>query len=147
MGHSLGGSAAILATHRLKTVRSLITLSAPAETGHVRHLFASELPTLEAGLPATITIAQRPFDLNPTFIQDLGRHDVVNRASQLGRPYCVIHATDDDVVDYGNAERLYRAAAGPKRLVTLESGGHMFSTRSDADKVLEAAIAWFDETL
>ena len=46
MGHSLGGSAAILATHRLKTVRSLITLSAPAETGHVRHLFASALPNL-----------------------------------------------------------------------------------------------------
>ncbi len=147
LGHSLGGAASILAAHRLKTVRSLVTLSAPADTGHVRHLFAEQLPELEAGAPATITIAQRSFQLNPGFVDDLQCHDVVSRVSQLGRPYCIIHATDDDVVGYDNAEQLHRAATHPKRLVTLESGGHMFAARADADRVLAATLEWFNETL
>ncbi len=147
LGHSLGGTASILATQRLKTVRSLITLSAPAEVGHVQHLFSEQLPMLEAGQPATITIAQRSFDLNPTFVEDLQGHDALGQVAQLGRPYCVIHATDDTVVDYVNAERLHQAAVAPKRLVTLYSGGHMFSSRSDADQVLDAVVAWFNETL
>ncbi|MGI9595144.1 MAG: alpha/beta hydrolase family protein [Acidimicrobiales bacterium] len=147
LGHSLGGAASILAAHRLKTVRSLVTVGAPAETGHVRHLFADQLSTLAAGNPATITIASRSFDLNPGFVDDLQRHDVISRLGQLGRPYCTIHAVDDEVVAYENAERLHRAAAPPKRLVTLESGGHMFAQRADADRVLEAALAWFDATL
>ncbi len=147
MGHSLGGAASILAAHRLKTVRSLVTLSAPADTGHVRHLFADQVPTLEAGQPATITIAQRQFELNPGFVSDLGCHDVLSRVSQLGRPYCMIHATDDDVVGYDNAERLYRAATHPKKLVTLDSGGHMFANRAAADQVIAAALSWFDDTL
>lgn len=147
MGHSLGGAASILAAHRLKTVRSLVTLAAPADTGHVRHLFRDQLPQLEAGKPATITIAQRDFDLNPGFVTDLGSHDVATRVSQLGRPYCIIHATDDGVVGYDNAERLYQAATHPKKLVTLDAGGHMFAKRADADQVVAAALSWFDETL
>ncbi|MEM7272366.1 MAG: alpha/beta hydrolase [Actinomycetota bacterium] len=147
MGHSLGGAAAILAAHRLKTVRSLVTLAAPADTGHVRHLFAEQLPTLHAGQPATINIADRPFDLNPEFVTDLTRHDVTKRLSQLGRPYCAIHAVDDDIVGFDNAERLHRAAADPKRLVALDEGGHMFTKPAAATEVLSAALQWFDGTL
>lgn len=147
MGHSLGGAASLLAAHRLKTVRSLITLAAPADTGHVRHLFADQLPTLEAGQSATIRIADRPFQLNPEFVADLGRHDVAGRASQLARPYCIIHAADDNVVGYDNAERLYRAAAQPKKLVTLDTGGHMFGSRAAADRVLSETLDWFNNTL
>ena len=147
LGHSLGGAASILAAHRLKTVRSLITLSAPADAGHVRHLFTDQLALLEAGSPATITIAQRSFRLNAGFIADLQCHDVIARVGQLGRPYCIIHATDDDVVGYDNAERLYRAAAGRKKLVTLESGGHLFPVPADAERVLDEVLAWFDATL
>ena len=147
VGHSLGGAAAVLAAHRLKTVRSLVTLAAPADAGHVRHLLADRLGDLEAGRPTTVTIAQRSFRLNPGFVGDLARHDVTTRASQLGRPYCIVHATDDDVVGYDNAVRLHRAAAPPKRLVTLAGGGHLFGDRAAADQVLEAVLSWFDATL
>ena len=120
---------------------------APADASHVRQLFADRLPDLEAGRPVTVTIAQRSFDLNPEFLGDLGHHDVTSRVSQLGRPYCVIHATDDEIVGFDNAERLFAAATHPKKLVALESGGHLFSARADADRVLAAVLAWFDETL
>ncbi|MEL6983029.1 MAG: alpha/beta fold hydrolase, partial [Actinomycetota bacterium] len=56
IGHSLGGAAAVLATRRLKTVRSLVTIGAPADASHVRHLMDDQWPTLAAGQPAVITV-------------------------------------------------------------------------------------------
>jgi putative redox protein len=147
IGHSLGGAASVLAAHRLKTVRSLVTLAAPSRTTHVRHLLADGIDDLEAGRSATITVAERSFRLNPGFIDDLDQHDVIERAAELDRPYCVIHARDDAVVDYSNGEALHQAAAEPKRLVTLDSGGHLFTDRAAADQMLTAVLNWFEETL
>ncbi len=147
LGHSLGGAASILAAHRLKTVRSLVTIGTPADAGHVRQLFVDQLHHLEAGQPATIEVAERPFRINPGFVDDLQHHDVLTSVSQLGRPYCIVHATDDGVVGYDNAERLFKAAAPPKELATMSSGGHMFTARADADRLLETVLSWFDRTL
>ncbi len=147
IGHSLGGAAAILAARRLKTVRSLVTIGAPADASHVRHLIADEWPSLVAGQSTTITVAQRQFRLNPTFATDLVTHDVSGQAALLGRPYCVIHARDDQVVSHDNAERLHRAAAPPKKLVSLPQGGHLFTDRRDAELLLDAVIDWFRTTL
>ena len=147
IGHSLGGAAAVLAAHRLKTVRSLVTIGAPADAGHVRHLIDDEWSDLAAGSPAIITVAQRRFQLNPDFVSDLALHDVSTRASMLGRPYCIVHAVDDPVVGYDNALALYRAAAEPKRLATMEQGGHLFASREDAEALLAVVLDWFGSTL
>ena len=147
IGHSLGGAAAVLAAHRLKTVRSLVTIGAPADASHVRHLIDDQWPTLTDGRPATITVAQRSFRLNPSFVSDLVGHDVSGRAALLGRPYCIVHAVDDTIVGHDNAEALYRAAAPPKKLASLPRGGHLFADRADAEALLDVVRAWFQSTL
>lgn len=147
IGHSLGGAASVLAAARLKTVRSLITIGAPSDTTHVRHLLVDGLAELEAGRTATVSIAGRRFDLEPGFVDDLGQHDVLTAAAELGRPYRVIHARDDNVVGFDNAERLFEAASEPKSLAAFDGGGHLFPSRDDADRVLRAIVEWFDETL
>jgi putative redox protein len=147
IGHSLGGAAAVLATQRLKTVRSLVTIGAPADAGHVRHLLADDWPALADGRPAVVTVAERRFRLNPSFVTDLGRHDVSGRATLLGRPYCIIHAVDDPIVGHDNAEALYRAATPPKKLVSLPRGGHLFADPADAEVLLATVVQWFGETL
>ena len=73
--------------------------------------------------------------------------DVLAMVAQLGRPYCAIHARDDDTVAFANAEQLHQAAQEPKELVPLETGGHLFASRSAADQVIAAVIDWFDTTL
>lgn len=147
IGHSLGGAAAVLATQRLETVRSLVTVGAPADAAHIRHLMADQWDSLSAGQPAVITVAQRSFRLNGGFVADLRSHDVAGRAALLGRPYCVIHAIDDDIVGFENAEVLHRAAAPPKKLVALPAGGHLFAGRADAEALLAAVVDWFGQTL
>lgn len=147
IGHSLGGAAAVLAASRLKTVRSLVTVGAPSDPLHVRHLFADSLDVLATEGRAAVTIAGRQFDLEQGFVDDLTNHDVLEAVATLGRPLLVVHTEDDEVVDIENAEALFAAAAEPKRLARLESGGHMLGPRAAADAALDAIVAWFDETL
>ncbi|MEM9564038.1 MAG: alpha/beta hydrolase [Actinomycetota bacterium] len=147
IGHSLGGAAAVLATQRLKTVRSLVTIGAPADASHVRHLLEAEWSALAAGESANVTVAGRRFRLNPAFVHDLSTHDVAGRAALLGRPYCVVHARDDTIVGFDNAEALYRSAGPPKKLAALDTGGHLFGDRDDAEKLLAVVRDWFTETL
>jgi len=147
IGHSLGGAASLLAANRLKTVRSLVTIGAPSTTSHVTHLFAEHLDDLLTEGRATVTIGDRSFDLNAEFVQDLANHDVLADAAELGRPYLVVHARDDDVVPFDDGERLFAAAGEPKRLAAFDHGGHLFTDRGAADDVLAEILAWFDETL
>ena len=147
IGHSLGGAAAVLAAHRLKTVRSLVTIGAPADVSHVTHLFADQLETLQNEGRATVNIAGRSFDLNAEFVEDLDRHDVLARAAELDRPFCSIHARDDEIVGFDNAVQLQEAAVEPKRLVALDTGGHLFADRRAAEELAEAVLGWFDSTL
>ncbi len=147
IGHSLGGAAAVLAAARLKTVRSLVTIGAPADTAHVRHLLSDSLSDLDAGRPATVDIAGRRFDLEPGFVSDLGSHNVLTSASELDRPYCVVHAKDDAVVGFENAVALHDAAMAPKRLAALDTGGHLFGGREHAEELLDTIVDWFGSTL
>lgn len=147
IGHSLGGAAAVLAAERMKTVRSLVTIGAPSDPTHVRHLFDDELDTLAMRGRATVTIAGRSFELEQGFVEDLFDHDVLAAAAGLDRPYLVIHAEDDAVVGVEHGEALFAAAREPKRFERLVSGGHMLGPRVAADAALAAIIDWFDDTL
>lgn len=146
IGHSLGGAAALLSATRLKTVRSVVTISAPSEATHVKHLFATDQLELAQGR-TDVTIGGRTFELETEFLHDLENHDVVDAAAQLDRPYMVVHAADDQVVAFSEGERLYGAAGEPKRFTRYETGGHMFADRAAADVLAEDVSNWFAETL
>lgn len=147
IGHSLGGAATLLAAQKLKTVRSVVTLGAPSDPGHVRHLFAdSEAEILEQGC-AEVNIGGRSFNLASSFLHDLDAHDVLAAVSDLNRPLMVAHARVDNVVGYENGEKIYAAAKEPRRMLTLEDADHLVSRREDAELLLTAVLEWFDETL
>lgn len=147
IGHSLGGAAAILAAARLKTVRSMATISAPASVDHVTHLFADSVEDLVADGRREVTIGGRSFELEASFVHDLDHHDVLDAVADLDRPYLVVHARDDTIVGFDNAEALHGAAKEPKRLAALDAGDHLFAPRDSAEAVLDAVVTWFDETL
>lgn len=139
IGHSLGGAAAILATERLKTVRSLVTIGAPSDVEHIRHLLSED--------GREVRIGARTFEIESSFTEDLANHCVTDDVAELDRPYLVVHARDDEVVDFEHGQRLFDRAGEPKRFAALDSGGHLLGPRPAADAALREILAWFDETL
>lgn len=148
MGHSLGGAAVLLAAEKLKTVRSIVTISSPADAQHVRHLIgdSEKEEILSAGI-ADVTIGGRMFSLESGFLHDLHAHNVLEAVANLGRPYMVIQSEDDYTVPVAEGQRLFDAAVGNKKLVLLPSGGHLFQGRDDAEALADEVTAWFKSTL
>jgi len=54
----------------------------------------------------------------------------------------VFHSPVDDIVDIGNARRIYEAARHPKSFVCLDAADHMLTDRADAYYVAEVISAW-----
>ena len=147
IGHSLGGAAVLLAAARIKTVRSVVTIGAPSDANHVRHLIAhSEAELLHEG-SGSVTIAGRAFVLEAGFLHDLAHHDVLEAVTKLDRPYLTVHAADDTTVPILEGEILHGAAQGPKRFIRYEDGGHLFADRAHADQLANDVVGWFEETL
>jgi uncharacterized protein len=147
VGHSLGGAAVLLAAHRLKTVRSVAVVGAPASPDHVRHLFASDEQRIRDGGSAMVDIGGRPFPVAASFLDDLDGHDQRSAVSTLERPLLVVHAVDDDVVPVTEGEANFAAAAQPKAFVPLLRTDHLVTSRAAADHLARVLLGWFDHTL
>ncbi len=145
LGHSLGGAAALLATPRLHTVRSVVTLNAPSSPTHLRRLLTRDgAPT---GERFTVRIGGRDVELSQGFLDELDAHDQAGAVAELARPLLVIHAPDDRVVDVTEGERIFAAARQPKAFQPLIGADHLVSDRGHAQQLLEMVLGWFDRTL
>lgn len=142
IGHSLGGAAAVLAASRLKTVDRIIAIASPADTEHVRHLFADAPVHPDGSVDASI--GGRPFRIGADFQADLSSHDVVGAAATLDRPFLVVQAGADTVVAAEQTERL--AAAGGAELVTVDGADHLFSGAAAGGELAAAVLDWLDRT-
>jgi putative redox protein len=147
VGHSLGGAAVLLAAHRLKTVRNVAVVGAPASPDHVRHLLADGEARIREEGSATIDIGGRPFNVASSFLDDLDRHDQRAAVAELGRPLLVVHAVDDEVVPVAEGEATFAAAAQPKSFVPLLHADHLVTSRAAADVLAGVLVGWLDATL
>lgn len=147
LGHSLGGAAALLAARRLKTVRSVVVLGAPASPGHVRRLFVGHEEQIRRDGEAVVSIGGRSFPIAESFLDDLASYDDADDIGALGRPLLVIHAVDDEVVEVEQGERIFASARQPKGFHPLLDADHLVTDREAADEVLSVATDWFDRTL
>ena len=147
LGHSLGGAAALLAAHRLKTVRSVVVLGAPASPAHVTGLFVEAETEIRARGEAVVEIAGRPFPISLEFLDDLEVHEAERRTAALGRPLLVVHAVDDEVVPVAEGERVFAAARQPKGFEPVLGADHLLTDRAKAAEVAGLVAGWFSRTL
>jgi uncharacterized protein len=147
LGHSLGGSACLLAAPSLERVRSVITLNAPSEPSHLRQHLPEVVTRIRDGERVPITLAGRTFYVSGGFLDDLEEHDQLGTVAQLGRPLLVLHALDDDLVEVAQGEALFRTARQPKAFVPLLDTDHLVSDRDAVSRALRLVLAWFEATL
>ena len=129
-GHSLGGAAALLAAHRLKTLRSLVVIGSPAEPDHIRHLLSNPLEVLHREGVAEVMIAGRSFPIARGFLDDLARHDQDGRVAGLGRPRCSFFTRPMARPSTSRrASRIFEQARQRKAFVPPLGSDHLLSGR------------------
>ncbi|MFQ5760177.1 MAG: alpha/beta hydrolase family protein, partial [Acidiferrobacterales bacterium] len=63
IGHSLGGAAVLSAAGEIAEVRAVVTIGAPAEPGHVSHLFEDDIEKIEEKGHAVVNLSGRTFTI------------------------------------------------------------------------------------
>lgn len=145
LGHSLGGTAALEAAIHASAVRAVVTIASPSQPDHVLHHFGHALTLLEHGLPASIEVAGKHYDIEPRFIEDLRACDMQQRLASLHKPVLIFRVTHDALVDNDNADEIHDWVAGESRIIDLVSADHLLTDRKDAEYVAAEIVAWLDE--
>jgi uncharacterized OsmC-like protein/alpha-beta hydrolase superfamily lysophospholipase len=142
VGHSLGGAAVLEAARLVPSVVAVATLGAPADTTHLRQLFADHLDVIEGEGDAVVELDGRPFTIRRQLLDDLARQRVLERVGDLGAALLVMHSPVDNVVGIDHAARIYQAARHPKSFVSLDGADHLLTRRADAEYAARMIAVW-----
>ena len=142
IGHSLGGAAVLAAAGEIPEVKAVATIGAPADPGHVQHLFAAARSEIEAQGEAEVTLAGRTFRIQKQFLEDIESQRLSDAIGRMRKALLVFHAPLDDTVSIDNASAIFVAAKHPKSFVSLDGADHLLTRREDAVYVATVLSAW-----
>lgn len=142
VGHSLGGTATIVAASRVDEVQVVATIGAPCHPGHVAHLFGEQVEDIEDQGEAHVTLAGREFTVTRQFLEDIRGANMKEVLGDLKKPLMVFHSPTDETVGIDNARLIYQAAKHPKNFISLDGADHLLTNREDAEFVADMLGAW-----
>jgi putative redox protein len=142
IGHSLGGTAAILAGSVISSIQAIATIGAPSSPGHVKKQFVDYLDTIAQEKEAKVELAGRPFVIKKQFIDDLQNQDLEKVIDELHKPILVLHSPQDNTVSIDNAAKIYGKALHPKSFVSLDGADHLLSNKQDSLYVGSMIASW-----
>jgi putative redox protein len=147
VGHSLGGTACLLAAADLPEVPAVAVIASPFHPDHVRRLFtADDVAEALATGQVSVRVAGRPFEISADFFHDLERHGTPAHLAALERPLMVVHGTRDRVVDITEGERIFAAASHPKWFAAVPQADHMLTRPADAQHAAHAIATFLTTT-
>lgn len=143
IGHSLGGSAAIVAASRIPECAAVAAIAAPSNTTHLREILESKAPELEQKGEAHVDVMGNRVRIKRQMLEDLARQNLRSAIADLKRPLLIFHSPVDQVVHINHAARIFDAAQHPKSFVSLDDADHLLVAReADARYVAEVLAAW-----
>jgi uncharacterized OsmC-like protein/pimeloyl-ACP methyl ester carboxylesterase len=144
IGHSLGGAAVIAAAEHLPETRAVVTVGAPADTGHVQRLLVGSRDEIEEKGEAEVNLAGRSFRIRRQFLDDIAEQPQAERIENLEAALLVMHSPTDEVVGVDQARRIFQQARHPKSFVALDGADHLLTRAADAAFVASVVSVWAD---
>jgi len=142
IGHSFGGAAVLHAASAIPSSKAVVTIAAPADPRHVSRTLGAATQTIASKGEAEVNISGRTFILRKKFLDDLRGIDPEAVIRNLNRALLVLHSPRDDIVDIGNAARIFEAARHPKSFVSLDQADHLLSNLADSRYAGAVIAAW-----
>lgn len=143
IGHSLGGTAVLVAARDIPEVEAVATIAAPAGTGHLRNLLVKKAADLETADETEIELAGRKFTIRKQLLDDLENHKVSHAIAELKKPLLVYHSPLDKIVGIEQARQIFEAAKHPKSFLSLDNADHLLlSDPKDAEFVGRSLACW-----
>ncbi|GAA4467975.1 bifunctional alpha/beta hydrolase/OsmC family protein [Nibrella saemangeumensis] len=142
IGHSLGGTAVLMAASSLPSVKAVVTIGSPCDPDHVKHLLKGDLTQIEKEGKAEVSIGGRTFTVQKQFLDDLSRFEPATDIHALRRALLVLHSPQDRTVSIDNAAAIYQAARHPKSFISLDGADHLMTKPEDSLYGGEMIASW-----
>lgn len=142
LGHSFGGALAILVAPERPEVDAVVTIAAPSQPGHVRHLFQDHAEEIAREGHARLIIGGRPVTIGRALLESIEEPTLETALAQLNRPILLLHAPGDTVVNVDHAGHIFRMAQHPRSFVALNRVDHLLSRPEHTRYVAGLIRAW-----
>lgn len=143
VGHSLGGTASLVAAEEIPECRAVVTLASPSDTEHFRQTVLTQAPDLAHRGKGVMDVGGVAYPVRRQLLEDLEHQHVQEHIRTLGRALLVIHSQGDETIPIEHAERIFAAARHPKAFVSLGAADHLLlQDREDAPRVGELIASW-----
>lgn len=142
IGHSLGGTAVLMAVEEIPSVKAVVTIGAPFDPSHLRGLLGDTVASIEQSGQATVNIGGRDFSIRKSLLDDLKTRQPIEILHRLKVALLVMHSPRDQIVRIDNATRIYKAAPHPKSFISLDPADHLLSNARDSRYAGEMIATW-----
>lgn len=147
VGHSLGGTAMLLAAAGIPSAVAVATIASPSHPSHVAGQFDGMLDEIRARGEARVELAGRAFTIRRRFLEDLDRHPLPAAVGELRKALLILHSPRDTTVQIRHAGELFEAARHPKSFISLDTADHLLSEQRDSRYAGRVLAAWADRYL
>jgi len=144
IGHSLGGTAAILASQHISSVKAIITIGAPADMDQISSLI---LKSENQASKDQVKVGDTPFIINKEFLEDLKNHRTKDILAKSRNAMLIMHSPQDKVVSIDNATDLYTNSFHPKSFISLDGANHMLTDQKDSVYAGKVMASWLGKYL
>lgn len=142
IGHSLGGTAVLVAAKDVPEIDAVVTIGAPSNTTNVMKQFGCDIEKIENEGSAEVMLAGRPFTIKKQFLDDIKAQDIKTAVHDLKKPLLVCHSPIDDTVSIDHAADIYVWAKHPKSFISLNTHDHLLFAKGAAEYVARCVAAW-----
>ncbi|NEP81770.1 MAG: alpha/beta hydrolase [Okeania sp. SIO3B3] len=87
---------------------------------------------------------RRPIEIFPLNLLVTQKFDFINKVKLLEMPVLFIHGMEDRVVPAAMSQKLFAAAAEPKKLLLIPNAGHNDLAQVDSDRYIATIKEFFD---
>lgn len=143
MGHSFGGTAALVAAHKIPEVKAVATIGSPYDAEHVKYQFECNIDEINKKGEAEVLLAGRKFTIKKQFLDDIANQNMSHYISNLRKALLVMHSPFDFTVNIANARDIYETAKHPKSFISLDNADHLLMKNpADSQYVAKVLAAW-----
>ncbi len=142
IGHSLGGAAVLASGMQIEEIEAIVTVAAPSDPAHVKHLLKGALEKIETEGSGEVTIGYKTFTIERQFVADILSAKFLDQLKHMRKPLLIMHSPQDTIVGIENAAEIYTSAFHPKSFITLDGADHMLSAGKDANYAGEVIGTW-----
>lgn len=142
VGHSLGGSAVLVAAAEIPSATAVATIAAPYSPGHLRRLLGESADEAERQGEATVNLGGSSFTIRKSLLEDLEAQRPAETLAHLKGALLVLHSPADRMVGIENAAQIFQAAHHPKSFISLGEADHLLSDAADSRYAGEVIASW-----